>query len=246
MKKEKILVGEKASAVRSSLCDFENMKPESWDAIRRDCKIPEGFMFLAGISKYHRRHNSTKLKYGKDHVFVQSFLPHSDDKLFQTRGYGALYATYEPTGLYKDDIVLTESAIYQTMPDNRIRLILANGENRDAHCISCMFDDICRQKGLQDFSPLNTKPGLFEVTFNKKSCGYFLKGRSYIVWARPIGLPDQQSGELVKGWLFCDINSGVPAIMKADRETFTKLSDQEGDKVGIFTIENDNLVYKNQ
>lgn len=245
MSKTKILAGKKTSAVSSNLHVFENVSPDQWEVVRRDCQIPEGFMFLAGIVKYPRRHAATKFKYGKDHVFVQSFLPHSDSETYRTRGYGALYATYEPTEQHKDDIVLTEAAIYQALPDNRIRLILANGENRNAASVAAMFEEICRQKDLPDFSPVDSKPGLYTVTFNKKSCGYFLKGRTYIVWAKPIGLPDLQSGEVHKGWLFCDIFCGVPAIMKADREVFEKLPDEEGAKIGIFTIEAGKLVFRN-
>lgn len=243
MDKQKILIGTKESPLQSSLLAFENMSTSQWEAIKNECRIPVGFMFLAGVAKYHRRHSCTKFRCGKDHIFVQSFLPHSEDGIYRTREYGSLYSLYEPDNLKPDDVVLESSAIYLLLPDNKIQLILADGENRDAKCIAQMFRGIILQKNLQDFAPACSLPRIYQVTFKKKSCGYFLKGRTYFVWAQPIGLPDQQSGEISKGWLFCDINCGVPAIMKADREEFIKIPDQDGDKVGLFTVSDHKLVF---
>lgn len=246
MEKPRILVGSKQSPLQSSLLAFEHMSPNQWAGIKSECHIPTGFMFLAGVAKYHRRHPGTRFRCEKDHIFVQSFLPHSSSEIHCTREYGALYSLYEPKDLKSDDVVLDSSAIYQALPDNKIRLVLANGENRNAACVAEMFRDIIAQKDLLDFSPAGSVPRIFQVTFEKKSCGYFLKGRTYLVWALSIGLPDQQSGEISKGWLFCDINCGVPAIMKADREDFIRVPDQDGDKVGLFTVSGHKLIFSGE
>lgn len=244
MKKEIILQGEKQNSISCELFIFENLDKTHWQNTKVDCQIPDGFMFLAGVSKYPRRHKGNKFRFGKESIFVQNFLPHSGEGIYRTREYGALYSMYEPESLESDDIVLSHSSIYQSLPDDRIRLVLADGEHRIAEKVKQMFDDICQQRHLSDFSPKGSNPALYQVTFRKKSCGYFLLGRTYQVWGKPIGIADHQSGEVSKGWLFCDINCGLPAIIKADREEFIRLPDHDGAKVGIYTVRDGNLVFE--
>lgn len=244
MEKEKVLVGKKQSLGSSPLSIFEHGDVMQWKSVRRECNIPEGFMFLVGNIRYGYNPIAVRYRYGKERIFVQNFLPHSQSDTYHTRRYGAIYGLYQPATLADDDVVLENIGLYQAMPNDRVKLILANGENRNATCIQQMFENICQQKGLQDFAPIESTPSFYQVTFRKKSCGYFLKGRTYIVWATPIGIPDHQLGEINKAWLFCDVNCGIPAIMKADRETFEPLSNEEGAKVGLFTVRNGNLVFE--
>ncbi|MBQ8871088.1 MAG: hypothetical protein IJ019_06930 [Alphaproteobacteria bacterium] len=175
---------------------------------------------------------------------MQNFLPHQKDDFMSSRGFGQIYSLYEPDAeKYADDVVLSESAIYQRDGD-RVMLILADGECRNRKCVAEMFEHIRRQKNLLDFAPKDSLPRLYKVTFKKKSCGYFLKDRTYYVFATPVGIPDVQSGEVNKGWLFCDINCGVPAIIPRTREAFVALNASEGDKVSMFNLRDDTLVYE--
>lgn len=242
-KNQKILVGKKASHLLSTLSDFEGMTVEKWRHIRKERYIPDNFLFLAGVAKYPKHCPQATLRFGKELVFVQNFLPHSNNKLYRTRGYGKLYSLYEPEKLCDDDVVLETSALYLALPDDTIKMVLADGEHRQLKGVDKMFHNLCEQRGLQDFSRPDDVLGIYEVTFKTKSCGYFLKDRTYLVWAMPVGIPDQISGELVKGWIICDINCGVPAILKADQETLCRLPSDEGDKIGVFTMKGNTLVF---
>lgn len=238
-----ILEGEKHSPTTSALFDFEAVSVQNWRALKENLQVPDGFLFLAGVAKYKRTPN-VNLRFGKDYVFVQSFLPHkSEGGLYRTRNFGRIYSLYEPATKDDDDVVLDDTSIYLSLPKDRVRLVLGIGEHRNAKAVKQMFDFIRLQRGLRDFAPENSLPRLFEVTFKTKSCGYFLKGKTYQVWATPVGIPDQQTGEIAKGWIFCDINCGIPAIIKADREEFFALSDLDGTKIGLFTVRDKNLVY---
>lgn len=240
----KILLGEKHSPSTSPLFDFEAGTVKSWRLLKNALQIPDGFLFLAGVVKYKGTPNAN-LRFGKDYVFVQSFLPHkSDGGIYKTRNFGRIYSLYEPATKDDDDVVLDDTSIYLSLPNDRVRLILGIGEHRNAKAVKQMFDFIRTQRGLRDFAPENSLPKLFEVTFKTKSSGYFLKGKTYQVWAAPVGIPDQQTGEIAKGWVFCDVNCGIPAIIKAEREEFIPLSANDGDKVGLFTVHGGNLVYR--
>lgn len=242
-KNQKILVGEKSSHLLSALSDFEGMTVEKWQRIRKDRYIPDNFLFLAGVAKYPKHCPQANLRFGKDVVFVQNFLPYNDNGIYRTRRYGNIYCLYEPEKLFDDDVVLEKSALYLALPDDTIKMVLADGEHRQLKSVDKMFHDLCEQRGLQDFSRLDDVLGIYEVTFKTKSCGYFLKDRTYLVWAMPIGIPDRISGELVKGWIICDINCGVPAILKANQETLCRLPSDEGDKIGMFTMRENTLVF---
>jgi hypothetical protein len=239
----KILTGEKHSRLSESLYDFEHISQQLWHSIRMQCRIPNGFLFLAGVVKYPRQwQNRAPLRFGKDQIFVQNLLPHSDNGgLYQTRGYGALYSFYEPTQLAADDLVLTSSAIYQAVDGDAVRMVLAPNEHRNAVAVGKMFEDICAERGLLEFAPCHTLPALYEVTFSR-SCGYFLQGRTYQVWAKPIGIPDRLSAEVNKGWLLADVNCGVPAVLKESREVLTPIP--SGHAVGLFALDGQTLVYK--
>lgn len=242
-KNQKILVGEKSSHLLSALSDFEGMTVEKWQRIRKDRYIPDNFLFLAGVAKYPKHCPQANLRFGKDVVFVQNFLPYNDNGIYRTRRYGNIYCLYEPEKLFDHDVVLEKSALYLALPDDTIKMVLADGEHRQLKSVDKMFHDLCEQRGLQDFSRLDDVLGIYEVTFKTKSCGYFLKDRTYLVWAMPIGIPDRISGELVKGWIICDINCGVPAILKANQETLCRLPSDEGDKIGMFTMKENTLVF---
>lgn len=242
--KNNILEGERRNRLTSTLSDFESMSPDKWLNIQHSNRIANGFLFLVGTAKYHKRCPVANLRFGKDYVFVQNMLPHEGNNIYKTRGYGRIYALYEPEKLLADDLVLEESSIYQALPNGKIKLILTEGEHRDPVCVAKMFSYITQYRSLQDFAPENALPKLYEVTFTKKSCGYFLKGRTYLVWASPIGIPDAQTGEIAKSWLFCDINCGVPAIISAEREEFQPVACEEGAKVGLFTVRNGKLVFE--
>lgn len=240
----KILEGEKHSPSNSALCDFEALSLKSWKTLKDNLQVPDGFLFLVGVVKYERTPN-VSLRFGKDCAFVQSFLPHkSDGGRYRTRNFGRIYSLYEPEVKDEDDVVLDDTSIYLSLPNDRVRLVLGIGEHRKAKSVKQMFDFIRVQRGLQNFGQEGSLPGLFEVTFQTKSCGYFLKGKTYQVWATPVGIPDQQTGEIAKGWIFCDVNCGIPAIIKADREEFFPLSNQDGTKIGLFTVRDKNLVYE--
>ena len=242
-KNKKILVGKNASPILSTLSDFEGMSIEKWHNFRQNLQIPDYFLFLAGVAKNPKKCPEARLRFGKELVFVQNFLPHSDNSVFRTRGYGNIYCLYEPEKLCRDDVVLEMSAIYQALPDDTIRLILSDGEHRKRACVDEMFVYLRKQRKLVDFAAEGVKPGLFEITFKNKSCGYFLKDRTYIVWASPVGIPDQVSGELVKGWIICDINCGVPAVLKDEQEKLKPLAVKEGDSVGLFIYHDDCLCF---
>lgn len=237
-----VIIGKK-SDMSSSLRNFEAISRKTLAGIVSGAAIPTGFMFLAGVKKYGSAH--CQLRCGKDYFFIQKMTPyHSENGIYTTRGYGALYAFYEPEKMYDDDIVLSESAIYQLLPENRIKLVLGHGEHLQESCIAKMFADIRKERNLLDFAPEKAKPQIFEVTFKQKSCGYFLKGRTYLVWAMPVGRPDEQTGEIVKQWIFCDINCGIPAIIDADREEFIHIPVENGSKVGLFTYREGNLFFE--
>lgn len=239
-----ILIGGKKSNVTSSLADFEAISPEKFNMMANSQQVPNGFLFVVGVSKYKKNNGRTFLRCGKDLLFMQNFLPHQKDDFMSSRGFGQIYSLYEPDAeKYADDVVLSESAIYQRDGD-RVMLILADGECRNRKCVAEMFEHIRRQKNLLDFAPKDSLPRLYKVTFKKKSCGYFLKDRTYYVFATPVGIPDVQSGEVNKGWLFCDINCGVPAIIPRTREAFVALNASEGDKVSMFNLRDDTLVYE--
>lgn len=240
----KIIEGERRNSVKSTLTDFEGLSSNNWKAIQQRNCIADGFLFLVGTAKYPKRCLIANLRYGKNHVFVQNMLPHGKNNIYKSRGYGRIYALYEPAKLNADDIVLEESSIYQALPNGRIKLILTDGEHRDPMCVAKMFDYIIDYRSLQNFAPENALPKLYEVTFTKKSCGYFLKEETYLVWATPIGIPDTQTGEIVKSWLFCDVNCGIPAIINAEREEFHPIASQEGAKVGLFTVRDGKLVFE--
>ena len=245
MSNEKILVGEKHSPIHSVLYDFECISPKQWAKVKNELQIPDGFLFLAGSVRYKKSYNAL-LRFGKDHLFVQSFLPHKSDKgVYRTRGFGRIYSLYEPASKgYDDDMMLEETAIYQSLPDNKIKLVLGIGEHLKVQCVKSMFDAIRTQRDLYDFAPENSLPRLYTVTFKNASCGYFLKGNAYKVWATPVGLPDQQTGEIVKGWIFCDINCGIPAIIRAERENFFPMQVANGTCVGLYIFRDGQLVYE--
>lgn len=239
-----IIIGEKRSKMSSPLCDFEQLSPEQWKQFREQRQIPDGFVFLAGTAKY-KKTPGLILKTGKDYIFLQNFWPHRDyDGLFRTRGYGRIYSLYEPNNRPAEDIVMEESAIYLVMPDNKVMMLLDNGEHRDAAKVKQMFCFMRQMKGVQDFAPEGALPHLYEVTFTKRSRGYFLKGQTYQVWATPIGVPDVSLGEIAKGWMFCDINCGILGIMKSEDEDFIRLAEEDGAKVGLFTVKNHNLIFE--
>lgn len=242
---ERVLIGTKRSKVISSLSDFEAMTPETFKSMADNCQIPDGFLFLVGVNKYKKRGSPSCLRCGKDLLFIQNFLPYSKENFVRNRFFGQLYSFYEPTEdslMNEDDIVLSESAIYQRKGDN-IVLVLADEECRNRKCVAEMFEHIRKEKNLLDFAPEKSLPRIYKVTFKKKSCGYFLKGRTYFVFATPVGIPDNQSGEVNKGWLFCDINCGVPAIIPRTRESFVAVDCNEGAKISMFTLKGDTLVY---
>ncbi len=243
----KILIGGKANESFSPLADFEALSPEKFSVIANYHQVPNGFMFVVGSCKYKKNAKNTFLRCGKDLLFMQNFLPHAQSQIYANRGYGQIYSMYEPdkNEQHFDDIVLSESAIYQR-EGNYVSLILANGECRNRKCVAEMFATIRRQRNLLDFAPKNTLPRVYKVTFENKSCGYFLKDRTYYVFATPIGIPDAQSGEVTKAWLFCDINCGIPAIMPIETESFLALNCDDGDKISMFTMKNDVLVYNNE
>lgn len=239
------LIGNKRSQVLSSLSDFEAITPKTFRSMADNCQIPDGFLFLVGVDKYKKRASPSSLRCGKDLLFIQNFLPYSKESFSRNRGFGKLYSFYEPNADYQiaeDDIVLSESAIYQRKGDN-IVLVLADGECRNRKCVAEMFEHIRKEKNLLDFAPQNSLPRIYKVTFRKKSCGYFLKNKTYFVFATPVGIPDNQSGEVHKGWLFCDINCGVPAVIPRTRESFVAVDCDEGAKVSMFTLKGDTLVY---
>ena len=242
---EQILIGGKKNRTISSLTAFEALSPERFGLLQRFNQVPNGFMFVVGVHKYKKNARNTFLRCGKDLLFMQNFLPHSENKAYANRGYGQLYSLYEPaeSEQYEDDIVFSESSVYQK-DGAHVTLILADGECRNRRCVAEMFATIRRQRELLDFAPNNSLPRVYKVTFEKKSCGYFLKDRTYYVFATPVGIPDAQSGEITKAWLFCDINCGAPAIIPIEREAFQALDCDEGDKISIFTMRNDVLVYE--
>lgn len=242
---EKALIGQKRSSLHSALCSFEEIPVKEWKATRDYNCIPAGFLFLAGVVKYRHHRGLSPYKFDKDYIFVQSMLPYSPEMSNQKRrGFGQVYSLYEPTGIYDDDVVLNETAIYQAMPDEHFRLILADGEHRHAKCVATMFAQMREDQRLEDFSD-GASPKLYRVTFQKKSCGYFLKGRTYYVWAMPIGIPNFQEGRINKGWIFCDAFCGIPCVIDFEREEFEALQLSEGDKIadGMFIYQNDKLVY---
>ena len=240
---EQILIGRKKSNIASSLADFESIAPEKFSQMANSRQVPNGFLFVVGVSKYKKNNGRTFLRCGKDLLFMQNFLPHQEDDFTSSRGFGQVYSLYEPDQKYPDDVILSESAIYQRDGD-KVMLILADGECRNRKCVAEMFEHIRRQKNLLDFAPTGSLPRLYKVTFKEKSCGYFLKDRTYFVFATPVGIPDNQFGDVKKGWLFCDINSGVPAIIPRTREAFVALDCNEGDKISMFTLKGDTLVYE--
>lgn len=237
-----ILIGKKKSPILSSLVDFESISPESFEALANSQQVPNGFLFVVGVSKYKHNNGRTILKCGKNKFFIQNFLPHQKEEFSSSRGFGQLYSLYEPEEKYQDDVVLSESAIYQRNGD-KVILILGNGECRNRKCVAEMFNHIRKEKNLLDFAPNGSLPRIYKVTFKTKSCGYYLKDRTYYVFATPVGIPDIQSGEVKKGWLFCDIFCGAPAIIPRTRESFIAQSCNEGDKISIFTLRGDELVY---
>ena len=242
---EKALIGQKRSSLHSALCSFEEIPVKEWKATRDYNCIPAGFLFLAGVVKYRHHRGLSPYKFDKDYIFVQSMLPYSPEMSNQKRrGFGQVYSLYEPKGIYDDDVVLNETAIYQAMPDEHFRLILADGEHRHAKCVATMFAQMREDQRLEDFSD-GASPKLYRVTFQKKSCGYFLKGRTYYVWAMPIGIPNFQEGRINKGWIFCDAFCGIPCVIDFEREEFEALQLSEGDEIadGMFIYQNDKLVY---
>lgn len=234
---EKIIIGRK-SPTTSVLADFESISPQNWKAIKEACRIPDYFLFLVGVARYPAKNRTPSFKFSGHHVFVQSMLPHRDAGVYNTRNYGAFWSKYEPEERADDDMVFDESAVYQAMPDNRVTLIFGDGEHRSQERIAKVFHNLRGLKGLYDFSKAGCKPELYEVFFKTKSCGYFLKGRKYQVWATPVGIPDQQTGTVAKGWLFCDINCGVPGVITAEREKFIPLPMAEGSKIGLYAFRN--------
>lgn len=238
----KILKGEKCSPILSTLCDFEQLDVEKWLQIKQNHQIPDGFLFLAGVAKYPKKCPQAHLRFGKELIFVQNFRPYTNTAggEYRTRGYRKIFSLYEPENIFHDDVVLEVSGIYQAFSDGSIKMVLADGEHRKRSCVYEMFKKLCDERGFEDFST-QTGPLLHEVTFNNRSCGYFLKGCSYTVWAMPIGIPDHVSGELIKAWLICDINCGVPAILRAEQEELLRLSIKEDSKVGLFSYHNDTL-----
>lgn len=247
MKKNNVLIGEKNSKLCSSLSDFEAISPETFDELVRVHQVPDGFMFVVGVNKYKKRCGPSCFRFGKDMVFMQNFLPHSNDLYVRNRRFGQIYSLYEPDekDRKEDDVILSEAAVYQRH-GNHIRLILGDGECRNRKCVAEMFKLIIEQRQLLDFAPEDSLPRIYKVTFKKQSCGYFLKDRTYYVFATPVGIPDVQTGEVNKGWLFADINCGLPAIIARTREAFIDTNCQEGDKVSFFTLRGDTLVYENK
>lgn len=240
---ETIIQGRKTH-IHSVLADFEALSPRTWKTVKESNQIPDNFFFLVGIAKYPRKVRATDFKFSGQHIFVQNMFPHQEDGKYRTRGYGKFWALHEPEEIAEDDIVLDESAIYQTLPGNRIKLIFANGEHRQMEKVKTMLAYLRKIKGLQDFSMTDNPTRLYEVAFKTKSCGYFLKDRVYQVWATPVGIPDEQSGEVAKGWLFFDTNCGLPGVLRAEREQFVPLPMEEGSKIGLYTFRDGNLVYE--
>ena len=242
--KSTLLVGEKKTKLCSSLADFEAISLEKFNELARVNQVPDGFMFVVGVNKYKKHCGTACLRFGKDMVFMQNFLPHSNDPYARNRKFGQIYSLYEPSAsdIKSDDVILSESAVYQRDGDH-IRLILGDGECRNRKRVAEMFKLIIEQRSLLDFAPEDSLPRIYKVTFKNQSCGYFLKNRTYYVFATPVGIPDVQSGEVHKGWLFSDINCGLPAIIKRTREAFIDTNCQDGDKVSFFTLRGDELVY---
>ena len=239
-----IITGKKQSLMSSPLYDFEHLSPEQWKQFREQKQIPDGFVFLVGSAK-HKNTPGIVLRASKNNIFVQSFLPHKDDNgLYRTRGYGKIYSLYEPVNRPAEDVVMEQSAIYLQMPDNKVMMLLDDGEHRDAAKVKQMFCFMRQVKGFQDFAPKGSLPHLYEVTFKERSRGYFLKGLTYQVWATPIGIPDISLGEIAKGWMFCDINCGILGIMKSQSEEFIPLAEEDDAKIGLFTVQNHNLVFE--
>lgn len=243
---EKAFVGKKHSQLSSPLTFFEQISVQNWHYNRQRNHIPEGFLFLAGVVRYtKKRRHLAQYKFGKEYVFIQSMLPKTPSFANEGhRGFGSIYSFYEPSNICEDDIVLSETGIYQAMPSDHFRLVLANGEHRQAEYVAQMFGQLCAERKFENFSD-GELPKLYQVQFRKKSCGYFLKDRTYIVWAIPVGIPNFLLGCLNKGWIFCDIFCGIPSIIEFERETFENLDVAEGNQIadGLFIFQNNTLVF---
>lgn len=244
MKKFKpVLDGEKHSPLFSSLATFEHFSMEYWPRVVTAKKLKPGDFFLVGALKYDEDFDLSDFRFSKNRLFVQSNYSYEGSSLFAPRNYGAFYSFYQPDVLpYEDDIVFEESAVYQLLPDKRVRLVLGNLEHLKRDCIDKMFQLICEEfRVLPSMFP-SSLPYLSHVRF-RKSVGYFIKNREYDIWAKRVGLWNEDHSDLTTGWICCDINCGVPVIVKDKNDFFICPQMYEDSKIGLFKYENGDLVF---
>ena len=109
--------------------------------------------------------------------------------------------------LGKDDIILVEANVYQVVKNGCFRLTLMNQEWRDVAKASDFMAAFCQEQNLLPIS------GIKKFIYHcDKSRGYFLVGRTYVVWAQLVGLVGNAQ-DLIKKVLIVDYNCGLPCLV---------------------------------
>lgn len=207
MEKSIIMVGDKSDAF-SPFAVFENFK--GWTDLRKVKILPKGAYFAVLLLTDKQTADIMP------DLFVQGYRPHSSGKNISVdkRRYGEFVK--ERRSAFKDDVVYHASQLYRVLGECEVQLVLRKD---DAYCrgkISRLSEQICLENGYERLSEIKQYRYICPV-----SSGYFLAGRTYVVWSVLIGEPTGFS--LEKKVLIFHYGTGIPAIVDYDDKCFEKI-----------------------
>lgn len=211
MKNEIQLIGQK-SPLNSAFAVFEHFS--SWKKLKEEKKLPEGVYFAVLVIA-----NKNKSDIYPD-LFVQGYRPHSSGAHIhvETRGYGAFVPSDDQIKSL-DDLVFEQAQLYQVKGNQKVELVLRNGECQSKIFVCHLVSRICAERNLERLSDI--KHYRYR---NSVSVGYFLAEREYEVWSLLVGVNTGFS--LEKKVLIMDYYTGIPAIISYEDKCFKKIGDQ--------------------
>ena len=206
MDETSILMVDVLSPLDSAFAVFEHFA--DWTTLRVRKVLPDRAYFAVVVLM-----NESKADIAPN-LFVQGYRPHSSGKqvIVDRRRYGA----FVPVGQkvrYNDDLVFSQSQLYQIRGDREVELILSDGQAVQKKIAELLVDRICSERSYLKLGCVR----MYQYRCSA-SAGYFLFDRSYTVWAAMIG--ENIKGQLVKKMLILDYYTGIPAVVSYTDKLF--------------------------
>lgn len=209
MKKNAIQMIGRKSPLDSPFSVFESFG--EWTSLKATKILPPNAYFVVVL---------LNKKIGADihpNIFVQGYRPHSSGAHVSAdkRRYGAFVPDGMPSK-YNDDVVFITSQLYQIKGEHEVDLVLAKGECFQQEKMKNLVDRISQERQYSLLGEL----GLYTYHCTE-SFGYFLKDRTYKVWAILVG--ENAGFTLNKKMLIFDYSTGIPAAVPYHDKLFTKV-----------------------